>query len=127
MDKKKGLILGGVGLVVILLVFLLSGSSTRDMIIGKWEYRKDRIAAFYDDGTAMRYFVRDDGRLEEKDDRISNWILSNDEKTITITGGPRPAFLTIMSIDDNKLCFRVDKHPDEPGEPDMDCWPKYTE
>ena len=52
MNKSIGVILG-VATLVILVVFFLFDSSKRDMIIGKWEYRKDRIAAFYDDGTAM--------------------------------------------------------------------------
>ena len=56
MNKSIGVILG-VATLVILVVFFLFDSSKRDMIIGKWEYRKHRIAEFYDDGTAMRYFV----------------------------------------------------------------------
>tara|TARA_Y100001960_G_scaffold309030_1_gene366998 strand:- start:437 stop:805 length:369 start_codon:yes stop_codon:yes gene_type:complete len=108
MDKKKGMILGGIGLVVvILLVFLLSGSSTRDMIIGKWKYDGDSIE-FIADGT-----VKDDSPPS----RSKTWNLSDDEKTLIIhevkvdrkgkikNGGKTKAF-KLISVSDDELCVR---------------------
>ena len=123
MNKKMGMILGGVGVVVvvILLIFLLSGNSTRDMIIdGKWETRKNRLNEFNDDGKLIRYFVREGGKLEVKDDD-HKWVLSDDEKTITITGRYEPVTLIIHSIDNDELCLKNDENGD------VKCIPKYSE
>ena len=110
MDKKKGMILGGVGLVVvILLIFLLSGSSTKDMLIGKWKDGGDLIE-FRADG-----ILKDDSPPS----RSKTWSLSDDETTLAIhqfkvdreskrvdKSSGKTKIYTLISISDDELCVR---------------------
>ena len=90
------MIIGGLGLIVIVLaVFLLSGSSTKDKLIGSWSaIESAELLKFNDDGTYaggiatplpglpdLAAFGYDEpGVLAE-----GTWTLSEDEKTLTST------------------------------------------
>ena len=107
MNKKKGMILAGVGLVVvILLIFLLSGSSTRDMLIGKWKHDSGDLIEFRADGT-----FKDDSPPS----RSKTWSLSDDEKMLTIVTFKlkekyKTHFFTLISVSDDELCSRSKKN-----------------
>ena len=108
MDKKKGIIIGAVGGVVVLLIILifsLSGSSARDMIIdGKWQAPDADIVEFHDNGTISEYKIKD-GRLKQRDRGSKDtWNLSDDEKTLNIKGR-RPIKFNIDSISDDRICL----------------------
>tara|TARA_Y100001970_G_C14026660_1_gene746422 strand:+ start:400 stop:972 length:573 start_codon:yes stop_codon:yes gene_type:complete len=95
MDKKMGMILGGgVGLVVIIvLIFALSGGSTKDKLVGTWSATSSgEVMKISDDGTDESSMTLPlPGMPDMKEFGIyapgvtisSTWTLSEDDKTIT--------------------------------------------
>ena len=75
--NKKMMMIGGTVLVVavtVILIFTLSGSSTRDMIVGEWDFS----------GTTLKF--NNDGTVHELWDpeEQGTWALGSDEKILTI-------------------------------------------
>ena len=88
------MIIGGLGLIVIVLaVFLLGGSSTKDKLVGSWSSIKDgELIKFNDDGTDEGGMatplpgipdLADFGYVVPGIKGEGTWTLSEDEKTIT--------------------------------------------
>ena len=131
MDKKTGMILGGVGLLIILVLFILSGNSTRDMIIGKWYTRDRDVVEFHDNGTVNEYRIKD-GKLKQRENK-DRWSLSDDEKTlIVMSAHGKDMSFNIISIDANVFCLSQLPMPGDPNGPDDQedipfCFPKYKE
>ena len=120
MNKKMGMILGGVGVVVvILLIFLLSGSSTKDMITdGKWKTPDADVVEFHDNGTISEYRIKDGKLKERKRENPDRWSLSDDEKILTIEGRRPTISFNITSISDDSFCV---------SGREVFCMSKYTE
>ena len=99
MNKNTGIILGTVALII-LIVFFLFDSSTRDMIIGKWYHPEisEDILEFHDNN---------DVTASDFEDAI--WTLSDDEEIIEIhfisDKLRKSKLLELVSISEEELCF----------------------
>ena len=96
--NKKMMMIGGAVLVVVtvILIFMLSGSSTRDMIVGKWDFPRG-VLQLDDDGTAYAPGPRGDMQ--------GTWSLSGDEKILTVKMDGQSEEFGLTSISESELCL----------------------
>ena len=108
--NKKMMMIGGavVAVVTLILIFTLSGSSKRDMIVGEWDFPRG-VLQLDGDGTAYAPGPRGDIQ--------GTWSLGGDEKILTITMEGESEEFGLSSVSENKLCLSYQE--------DIKCFNKF--